>query len=675
MFTGIPQKNKAVAKVYFDEHLSHNDYYTQGEVEVGRWIGEGAQRLGLTEGAAVERKTFMELCDNVHPLTGKLLTQRLNADGNRRVFFDFTCSAPKSVSIMAVTMDDVRITEAHQLAARFAVKELERFAAARIRAGKSSEDRETGNFVGAEFLHNSSRALDPQLHTHFTLFNCSFDPAEQRWKALQTSPMFAAIRYVTEVYRNDLAARLHALGYETIRTPGAFEIKGVPQSLCERFSKRAKERDAMVAQMERELGRKISNNEVAHAVHKTRSRKLKGTSTAEVRERQLAQVLPSEIAALKAVRDSADESPKLFAEFQSVANTEDAALDHATRHVFERRSVAPREELLEAALVQGRGRIDLRKLKGKFDASAEFVRVGREVSTREILQGELRLIRTMNEGKDTLDPIHRGFIPSQKLEEDQRNAIAFVLQSTDRFTGIRGLAGTGKSTALSELGRAIHEAGCNGVFCAPTGSASDVLRKDGFDAITLQRLFVDPQLQAALNAQSVLVLDEAGAVGVEDMQRLFSLAIGRGARVVLSGDTGQHASVSSGDALRILEEHSRYSFGQLSTIRRQRRADYLQAVTLAAERQPARAFDRLDAMGEVIEQSVGLCESTASAYLDAISGGGTALIVSPTWAEIEAVTRSVREALKKRGVIGGQEVARGVLDSLAWTEAQKRSLH
>ncbi len=56
------------------------------------------------------------------PLTGKLLTQRLNSDGKRRVFFDFTCSAPKSVSILAVTMDDARIVEAHQLPARRAAR-------------------------------------------------------------------------------------------------------------------------------------------------------------------------------------------------------------------------------------------------------------------------------------------------------------------------------------------------------------------------------------------------------------------------------------------------------------------------------------------------------------------------------------------------------------------------
>ena len=344
MFTGIAQKNKAVATVYFDEHLSHNDYYTQGEVEVGRWIGEGAQRLALMEGQAVEREAFMDLCDNLNPLTTTRLTQRLNSNGNRRVFFDFTCSAPKSISIMAVTMGDARIVEAHQLAARFALKELERFAAARIRTNGSQQDRETGNIVAGEFLHDSSRALDPQLHTHFTIFNATFDPAEQRWKALQTDQMFAATHYATEVYRNDLAARLHALGYETVRTSGrsrdSFEIKGVSPEVCRRFSKRAEERDAMVAQMERELGRKLSNNEISHAVHQTRSRKLKGITTAEVRRRQLAQLSRPEIAALQAVRRAADGSPRPFAQRAG----EEESLDHATRHVFERRSVVSKED-------------------------------------------------------------------------------------------------------------------------------------------------------------------------------------------------------------------------------------------------------------------------------------------------------------------------------------------
>jgi hypothetical protein len=31
MFTAKPQKNRAGATTYFDEHLSHNDYYAQNE--------------------------------------------------------------------------------------------------------------------------------------------------------------------------------------------------------------------------------------------------------------------------------------------------------------------------------------------------------------------------------------------------------------------------------------------------------------------------------------------------------------------------------------------------------------------------------------------------------------------------------------------------------------------
>jgi len=72
-----------------------------------------------------------------------------------------------------------------------------------------------------------------------------------------------------------------------------------------------------------------------------------------------------------------------------------------------------------------------------------------------------------------------------------------------------------------------------------------------------------------------VVLDEAGAVGIDDMKRLFDLACN--ARVVLSGDTGQHASVARGDALRILERHSNFKSGQLTAIRRQRKAAYRKA--------------------------------------------------------------------------------------------------
>jgi len=125
MFSGIPQKNRAAAETYFDEHLSHNDYYTQSEVvadghNAGRWIGLGTDRLGLAQGEVVTRDSFLKLCDNQHPETGKQLTPQNFK--NRRIFFDFVCSPPKSVSILAVTMNDQRIVQAHKEASTFALR-------------------------------------------------------------------------------------------------------------------------------------------------------------------------------------------------------------------------------------------------------------------------------------------------------------------------------------------------------------------------------------------------------------------------------------------------------------------------------------------------------------------------------------------------------------------------
>ena len=245
MFTAKPQKNRGAATTYFDEHLSHNDYYTQKETQAGYWIGTGAERLGLKQGETVTRDAFLRLCDNQHPGTGTKLTQMQLSQ--RRIFFDFTCSAPKSVSILAVTLDDKRILRAHREAAAVALKELEAFAGTRVRKAGAMEDRLTGSLVGAAFLHTSSRALDPQLHTHFTLFNATFDPAEARWKALQTSGMFEAIHYGTAVYRNELASRLHRLGYQTRPSAHGFEIEGVQPDIIARFSKRAQQRNAAVA--------------------------------------------------------------------------------------------------------------------------------------------------------------------------------------------------------------------------------------------------------------------------------------------------------------------------------------------------------------------------------------------------------------------------------------------
>jgi conjugative relaxase-like TrwC/TraI family protein len=347
-----------VAESYFDEHLSHNDYYTQGEKQPGHWIGTAAEKLGLQPGEVATREAFLRLCDNQHPDTAEQLTpQQFRA---RRIYFDFVCSPPKSVSILAVTMGDKRIIEAHKEASGIALRELEQFAATRIRKGGIEDrDRVTGNLVGAAFVHTSSRALDPQLHTHFVLFNATWDSKENRWKALQTGDMFGALNYGTAVYRNELARRPHQLGYATRRTGTAFEIEGVESELLERFSKRSQQRDMAVKAREQKLGRKLTKQEVSHVVHQSRPKKLKGANDEQVRQQQLGEIGFSEKRALRKVVERANGLPVAPAE----TVTESAAVEHGLQHVFERNSVAPQHKILEAALVKGCGQLDLAQLK------------------------------------------------------------------------------------------------------------------------------------------------------------------------------------------------------------------------------------------------------------------------------------------------------------------------
>jgi len=671
MLTTKSQKNRPAAEQYFDEHLTHNDYYSQGDVRPGRWIGEGLERLDLKEDEVVSREAFLVFCDNRHPVTGESLTPRRNREGNRRLYYDFTCSAPKSVSILAVSMNDQRLLDAHQVAARIAIKELEQFAASRVRQGGKNEHRVTGNLVGAEFLHNSSRTLDPQLHTHFVLFNCTYDRTELRWKALETFVMHEAIHYGTEVYRNELARRLHALGYDTERTAKGFEIKGVSPEIRERFSKRSKQIKAAVREVEQKLGRKLSNNQIACAVHKARPKKVTGITQAEVRRHQLDQLSPGERRQLDGVIRSAN---GVSARVEHRVD-ETQALDHAQEHVFERAATVPEHKLLHAALLHGRGLVELSTLKEQIRSSRELIRVAGELSTREILRAELSLINAVDEGKDRFAPIHLRYSPRDKtLGADQRKAISFVLRSPDQITGIRGLAGTGKSRTLRELLRAFEEVGRQTVTCAPTGSATENLRRDGIHAVTLQRLLVDEALQSRPTRQSIIVVDEAGMVSTDDMRKLFSVAVKKQARVILCGDTGQHTAVTRGDALRILEKYSRYSFAELTENWRQKPSpQYQKAVLKAARQQSQQAFELLEKMGAVVEGD-DVHQQAAAAYIQSLKTGKTALLVSPTWNEILSLTDLVRAELKRQRLLGNEDQTVTVFDSLSWTTAEKKNL-
>lgn len=256
MVTAKTQYNLTNAREYFEEHLCVGDYYDEGQRVSGEWMGLGAERLGLA--GRVRADDFLHLCENQHPATGETLTQRLNTtrtdgDGNtanRRIFYDFTFSPPKSVSLAGFLGEDTRVLEAHARAVKSALREFEAFASTRIRAGGEHSDRRTGNFAAALFTHDTSRALDPHLHTHCIVFNATFDASENRWKALQNYELLRARKLAENAYYHELARELRGFGYRIRNlSRGDFQIEGIPVELCDRFSKRDAEIDKALAKL------------------------------------------------------------------------------------------------------------------------------------------------------------------------------------------------------------------------------------------------------------------------------------------------------------------------------------------------------------------------------------------------------------------------------------------
>jgi conjugative relaxase-like TrwC/TraI family protein len=591
--------------------------------------------------------------------------------------YDFTFSAPKSVSIMAQLSGDQRLVAAHRAAVREALTELESHAAAGVRRAGANHDRPTGNLVLSVYHHDTSRELDPQLHTHAVAANLTWDGPENRWKALQAFPIYERRAYLTEVYRNSLARQVRALGYEIYDRPNpkgsdlSWEICDVSAELLTKYSQRSQQRDRAIAQFIAAKGRQPTDNEVAILVRESRADKLTEISTPEVKALQQARLDPNEAAALAALHTSAAGRPQHQRRFESPA----ASLHHAERHIFERVSVTRDYQLLAQALRHGRGGLHLAELKATLaaqESSGQILRASHDVGTREELERERVMVAFINDGMNRFAALNNRFVPSADLlKSPQRtHTVQFVLNSPDWAVNLRGAPGTGKTFTLQEIQRGIKETGRQVLAVAPTRSAVEELQKVGFpDAITIQRLLQDAHAQRGLSS-TVLVVDEAGMISGRQMLELLQTARQHWARIIFSGDVKQIQSVEACDALRILERESKLQSTSLTKVERQTDPLYRQAVE-ALRRNPARGFQKLGEMRAVHEVSleqraaaIVQAYHTASSHINRHGQQSTVLVVAPTHEEIDRVTDAIRADRKARGeLIDGVTTDHYVLDN------------
>ncbi|MBS0657734.1 MAG: relaxase domain-containing protein [Verrucomicrobia bacterium] len=670
---------------YLSAHLSANDYYSEHESVCGRWTGRGAERLGLRGEIAAGDEAFEALRNNRHPGDGTRLTPRDRAA--RVCFFDFQCSAQKSVSIMAVTLGDTRLLEAHDCAAKFAFAELERFAACQANSATVRSQRLTGNVAAACFRHTASRALDPQVHTHFVVANATWDAATSSWRALTEFEMLAAIRFAGKSYQNAMARACRALGYEVEPAHDqrgsitGFEIVGVSSEVRERFSKRRREIEAGIDAFEARTGRSPTTAEIHAITLETRDAKLAEITTPEVLQRQLGELSLVERRSLSARREAALERARLGPGIGDNAR-EAEALAHAAAHLFERRSVVGGHEVMAEALNNALGSIDHAKLlaraaRSKLVPLKEGDWLHRSFATEEGIARERWSVAFVDRTRGTraaLGVPQEGTLKS--LSPEQRSAVEQVLGSRDQVVCLRGAAGVGKTTVLKALNAAFESAGLDAWHCTPTTSAAETMRREGIASATTVRDFLNniaPSGDERMES-SVIVVDEAGLASNRDGAELLQVAERWNARVLFVGDSRQHTSVEAGDFLRVLESHSGLHLVDLNAIRRQEVAAYRRAIELMASGGVREGLDRLDALGWIRENGLDYLHAAAATVLRLAEGGtrlDRVIAVTPTWAENEALTASLRAELKRRGALtAGREVM--VEEPLPWTRAEKR---
>jgi conjugative relaxase-like TrwC/TraI family protein len=713
MITARPQKNLVHAKAYFREHLGHGDYYSQNQKVQGDWFGQGAVRLGLEPGTHVTEEAFIRLCDNQHPGTGEQLTVR-QRKVDRRVFHDFVVAPPKSVSIVALVGGDERILETHAASSRVALARMERYVATRVRREGQVKDRFTREMVAAEFQHDASRSLDPHLHTHFVVFNATFDSEENRWKAVETRHMFDALHFLTEVYRNEMRHRLLALGYSLRSTAQGFEIAGVSDELIQRFSKGRRAILTESERLEHESQQAVSNNQRAVIAHEIRARKLRNVSAAEVRAFQRGQLSHEEMEALKRLRNGhspdrrapeavatvtkADieeqaasklriaipnvKGPETPKETSATSRSGEAAslvlpseaareaIDFARDHLFERKSVVSRPDLLAEALKHGGERVTLEGVEAELGRRTEFLVEGDALTTKAGLEMERRIIVLVNSGVGRCRPLRPGHRSRNVLTDEQHQALTSLLESPDRVLALRGAAGTGKTEVLREFIEALtghHEL----VVLASIKSAVKGLEAAGVSSPqTVQRFL---QHLEAPYLRPVVVVDEAGLLSNAQMQALIQWVDARQGRLLLSGDSRQHASVEAGDALRILERHSAIQRVPLRRIQRQTHQEYRAAIADLAEGRGEMAVSRLERLGAIVVlEGNARFERAAEEYVGSVQAGKTALAVCPTWREVDRLNGEIRSQLQSAGLVARKETMVSAHRSLKWTRAQKR---
>jgi conjugative relaxase-like TrwC/TraI family protein len=544
------------------------DYYVGGEVP-GRWVGRGAEMLGLA--GDVDGDDLVAVLNDRDPTSGT----RLGCAANRRVpGFDLTFSTPKSVSVLfGLAEPDVArvVRDAHEAAVNASLGYLER-CATWSRRGRNGIDEVPGaGLIGAAFRHRTSRAGDPHLHTHVLVAN-TVQGEDGNWRTLDFRHVFAHAKtagYLYEAHLRQLLVDRLGVEWRPVHN-GTAELVGVPHRVVSFSTRRTEIEAAMATRGE------TSAHAAQIATLDTRRPKDRDVDAIHLRAEWArraseARFEPADVANLLDRRHweppASDRCRQIDDHLASAsglterASTFDrlAVLRAWCDHLPNGAAVAEIEELAdrfltghEAIVPVADGRAALRTAGGRVLSS---VGTGSRWSTRELLD------------QDDLAGSFRGH---PTLSNEQAHVVAQLCCSGNGIDLVTAPAGAGKTFTVDAARDAWERGGYRVIGTALAArAAAELQAAAGVPSTTLDSLLIALDgRDTCLNARTVVVVDEAGMVGTRKLARLLDHAAETAAKIVLIGDPRQLPEIDAGGLLAGLAD--RLPGVQLTENRRQR---------------------------------------------------------------------------------------------------------
>jgi conjugative relaxase-like TrwC/TraI family protein len=707
------------------------DYYAGRGEAVGHWVASGSVAADLA--GEVSAQQLARLFDAVHPDTGQALgaPYRVRDGADRVSGWDLTFSAPKSLSALwALGGGQVGMAarEAHEAAVATGLAYLEEHAAF-SRAGKAGICQvDTEGLVAAAFVHRTSRAEDPQLHTH-VLVSARVRCEDGVWRALDSRALHRELKSAGMVYQAALRAETTArlgVSWGPVDRHGQADIAGAPEALITRYSKRARAVDAepkaRMAELEARLGRGLTAPErqrtYERAVLDTRSPKAHRAAQPQLsdeglHDRWLADATEAGLAPeawLPEVLDRAGVHRHVELDTvvtESLAELATASSTWGRRHVV--RALARRapaelgsaeatrrwvEQAADAVLAHP-GVValvapapeppeDLRRRDGR---SVYEAHGAPRYSTLATLATEQHVLDAAVAGREAgrslaaPDALEVA-IATHGLVDDQAEALRRLAGGGEAICCLVGPAGAGKSRAMGAAADAWADSGVPVRGLAVSAAAAGVLTAEaGIPTDTIAKFLFEhdrpdgPSVQWKLRRGEVVVVDEAAMVASADLARVVTLAEGARAKVVLVGDHRQLGAVEAGGLFRLLVTET--DAAELTGVRRFS-AQWERAASLRLRTGDQSVVEEYLSQGRVVggERSV-MVEEAFGRWWVARPRGESVVVCAADHAtvnELVARARAARVAageVEPDGVAAGEQVV-GVGDEIVTCRNDRR---